>query len=75
MANGTAGSATLWSIVLAVSVAVVLLAQFALNSWAEANQLQHQIQHGLIFMGGIGVGVSGLSLYGTGQRRADRTPR
>ncbi len=52
-----------------VSVAVALLAQFALETWAEQNDAVHWIQHGLLFWAGIGVGLGLLALYQRGQRR------
>lgn len=54
---------------LAFSVAIVLLTQFTLSSWAESNSVHHEIQHGLIFLSGIGVGASGLALYRLGRAR------
>ena len=40
------------------SLAVALLAVFALPSWAEASTLQHGVQHVLIFVAGAGAGSS-----------------
>jgi ABC-type Mn2+/Zn2+ transport system permease subunit len=56
--------------VLAASVALALVAQFALSSWAETSQLNHDLQHGIIFVAGIGVGASLTVLYRLGQRAA-----
>lgn len=56
--------------VLAASIAVVLIAQFALSSWAESTQLNHDLQHGIIFVAGIGVGASLVALYRLGRRSA-----
>ena len=43
---------------LAAGLLVVLVAQFALDSFADSTQLGHWIQHGLLFAGGVAVGVS-----------------
>ena len=57
-------------IALAASVALVLVAQFALSSWAETSQLNHDLQHGIIFVAGIGVGASLTVLYRLGKQTA-----
>jgi ABC-type Mn2+/Zn2+ transport system permease subunit len=56
--------------VLVTAVALALIAQFALSSWAESSQLNHDLQHGIIFVAGIGVGASLVALYRLGQRSA-----
>ncbi len=52
-----------------ISIAVALLAQFLLETWADQNDVAHWIQHGLLFWAGIGVGAGLLALYQRGQRR------
>ena len=54
--------------VLAAAIAVALVAQFALSSWAEASQLNHDLQHGIIFVSGIGAGAALVVLYRRGRR-------
>lgn len=54
--------------VLLASVALALVAQFALSSWAESSQLNHDLQHGIIFVAGIGVGAALVVLYSRGRR-------
>ena len=54
---------------LAVAVAVVLFAQFPMESFAEQSDLGHWIQHGLLFWGGVAVGAAGYGLWRRGQRR------
>jgi ABC-type Mn2+/Zn2+ transport system permease subunit len=54
--------------VLVTAVAVALIGQFALSSWAESSQLNHDLQHGIIFVAGIGVGASLVALYRLGRR-------
>jgi ABC-type Mn2+/Zn2+ transport system permease subunit len=56
--------------VLVAAVAVALIGQFALSSWAESSQLNHDLQHGIIFLAGIGVGASLVALYRLGRRSA-----
>jgi ABC-type Mn2+/Zn2+ transport system permease subunit len=56
--------------VLVTAVAVALIGQFALSSWAESSQLNHDLQHGIIFLAGIGVGGSLVALYRLGRRSA-----
>jgi hypothetical protein len=55
--------------VVLISLAVALIAQFPLESWANQNDVAHWIQHGLIFWAGIGVGAGLLALYQRGQHR------
>ena len=52
-----------------ISLAVALLAQFLLETWADQNEVAHWIQHGLLFWAGIGVGAGLVALYQRGQRR------
>jgi len=56
-------------VVVLISLAVALVAQFPLETWADQNDLVHWIQHGLLFWAGIGVGAGLLTLYQRGQRR------
>ncbi len=56
-------------IVLLAGLMLALLAEFALEGWADRNQVAHWTQHGLIFWGGVGVGVGIFGLYLRGQRR------
>jgi ABC-type Mn2+/Zn2+ transport system permease subunit len=56
--------------VLVTAVAVALIGQFALSSWGESSQLNHDLQHGIMFVAGIGVGASLVALYRLGRRSA-----
>jgi ABC-type Mn2+/Zn2+ transport system permease subunit len=64
------GSHVVALFVLLAAVALVLVAQFALSSWAEDTKLNHDLQHGIIFVAGIGVGASLAALYRLGRRSA-----
>jgi hypothetical protein len=56
-------------VAVTVGVAVVLFAQFPMESFAEQSDLGHWIQHGLLFWGGVAVGVAVYGLWRRGQRR------
>jgi uncharacterized oligopeptide transporter (OPT) family protein len=49
-----------------------LVAQFVLDAMADSSDTWHQIQHGLLFAGGLAVGWSLTSLYAIAQRRSPR---
>ena len=55
---------------LALSITVVLLSQFALDSAADASTIVHWIQHGLLFGGGVGAGLALYAIRKAGQSRA-----
>lgn len=55
---------------LIVSLAAVLLSQFALDGAADSSLFFHWMQHGLLFSGGLGVGVAACTLRNLGQSRA-----
>ena len=55
---------------LVFGIALALLGQFVLDSLADRGDFFHQLQHGLLFAGGIAVGAACLSLYRFGQRPA-----
>jgi hypothetical protein len=55
-------------VVLVIGVVLVLLGQFVLDSLADSSDAWHWIQHGVLFAGGIGVGVGGARLWASGQR-------
>lgn len=59
----------LWSVVLVAGVAVVLIAQFLIDAWADSSDAAHWTQHALLFVGGLTTGASGLRLYQLGSRR------
>ena len=52
-----------------ISLAVALLAQFLLETWADQNDVAHWIQHGLLFWAGVGAGAGLVALYQRGLRR------
>lgn len=53
---------------LGLAVAAVFVVQFALSGWAEGSSLHHDLQHGLLFLCGIAVGVAGTVLVRAGSR-------
>ncbi|HXM54366.1 MAG TPA: hypothetical protein VOB72_03180 [Candidatus Dormibacteraeota bacterium] len=55
-------------IVLVIGVVLVLLGQFFLDSLADSSDTWHWIQHGVLFVGGLCVGVGGVRLWASGQR-------
>jgi hypothetical protein len=54
---------------LLLGAAIALLAQFPLDGWSEQSDLNHWIQHGLLFWSGIAVGCAVVVLYLAGKRR------
>ena len=54
---------------IAVGLVLVILGQFVLDSLADSSNAWHFIQHGVLFFGGIAIGVGGTLLYVRGQRR------
>lgn len=56
-------------ILLAAGVAVALLAQFALDAFADSSQLGHWIQHGLLFAGGLLAGAGLVQLRAVAAQR------
>ncbi len=48
---------------LLIGCGLFLLAHYALAEWAEASLYGHDLQHILIFAGGIFAGIAGLKLF------------
>lgn len=59
-----------WAAVLIVGIALVLLAQFFLDSLADGNDAWHWVQHASLFWGGLMTGAGALRLYQVGGRPA-----
>ena len=55
-------------VAIVLGVALVLLAQYTLDSLADSSDTWHNIQHGTFFVGGILVGLGGTLLWASGQR-------
>jgi hypothetical protein len=55
-------------IVMVVGIALVLIAQFLLDNLADTSDTWHNLQHGSLFVGGIGVGIGGTLLWVSGRR-------
>lgn len=65
----TSGSAIVVPVVLIViGVVLVILGQFFLDSLADSSDTWHWVQHGILFVGGIVIGVAGARLWASGQR-------
>ncbi len=60
----------IWGAALIAGVAIVLVAQFVLDTWADGNETVHWLQHGLLFWGGVMTGASALRLFQLGSRPA-----
>jgi len=54
---------------LVLGVVIALITQFPLEAWSEQNDLNHWIQHGLLFWSGIAAGCGLLQLYLASRRR------
>ena len=57
-----------WLFLLAGGLIATALAQFFIDSLADGSDLWHWIQHGLLFAGGLGVGIALLQLYRSATR-------
>ena len=55
-------------VLLVVGVVLVILGQFVLDGLADQSDTWHWIQHGVLFLGGISIGVAGVRLWASGQR-------
>jgi hypothetical protein len=53
---------------IVVGVVLVLLGQFVLDSLADTSDSWHWIQHGVLFLGGLAIGVAATRLWASGQR-------
>ena len=61
-------------LVVVVGVAIVAIAQFTLDSLSLSSPSWHLIQHGIIAVGGVVIGVGATRLYQMGQPQAGRYP-
>jgi hypothetical protein len=62
---------TLWPVAgLAFSLTAVLVSQFALDGAADSSAIVHWMQHGLLFGGGVGTGLTLNAIRSAGQSRA-----
>ncbi|MGH9067096.1 MAG: hypothetical protein ACRD0J_06365 [Acidimicrobiales bacterium] len=62
--------AALWALVtVLVGAGLALFSEYVLNPWASVSQLGDWVQHGVIFWGGILVGLGVAGLYRAGRRR------
>ena len=69
--HATSESRAAWPLAgLIASIAAVLLSQFALDGAADTSTIVHWFQHGLLFAGGLGTGLTLSALRIAGQSRA-----
>jgi hypothetical protein len=62
------GSLVVPVIGLVVGVVLVVIGQFVLDSLADSSDTWHWIQHGVLFFGGVTIGVAGARLWASGRR-------
>lgn len=55
--------------VLLAGILITLIDQFYLGSLPEWNDTWHWIQHGILSVGGMGIGAGVVLLHAAGQRR------
>ena len=55
---------------IVLGIVLVILGQFFLDRLADQSDTWHWIQHGVLFAGGIVLGVGGTLLWASGQQRA-----
>jgi len=67
-ARTTSGNLVLPVIGIVVGIALVILAQYVLDSLADSSDTWHNIQHGTFFVGGLVVGIAGTVLWASGRR-------
>jgi len=67
---GNAGRPGPWAACVVVGAVAALGAQFGLEGWAEADEIGHWVQHGVVFWSGVLVGAGLLRLYQLGGGRA-----
>jgi hypothetical protein len=67
--SSTAGSSlVVWIGGLVIGVVLVIVGQFFLDGLADSSDTWHWIQHGVLFLGGLVIGIAGLRLWASGQR-------
>jgi uncharacterized membrane-anchored protein len=55
-------------VAVVIGIALVILAQYVLDSLADTSDTWHNIQHGTFFVGGLVVGIGGTLLWASGRR-------
>ena len=67
----TSETRVLWPVAgFIFSLAAVLISQFGLDGAADSSPIIHWIQHGLLFGGGMGAGLTVTAIRSAGHRRA-----
>ena len=67
-APAPSGGVMPWAVTLLAGIGLALVAQFAMDSFADSSTLGHWAQHATLFLGGALVGVALLRLYQLGSR-------
>ena len=71
MQNAISDTSALWPVAgFVFSLAAVLISQFGLDGAADSSPIIHWIQHGLLFGGGVGAGLTLTAIRSAGRRRA-----
>lgn len=65
----SSGSVTVPVVGIVIGIVLVILGQFVLDSLADTSDTWHFVQHGVLFVGGLAIGVSGTLLWASSQRR------
>jgi hypothetical protein len=55
---------------IVIGLVLVIIGQFFLDKLADQSDTWHWIQHGVLFVGGIVIGVGGTLLWASGRQRA-----
>ena len=71
MQRAISDNRALWPVAgFVLSLAGVLFSQFGLDGAADSSTIIHWLQHGLLFGGGVGTGLTLNAIRIAGQRRA-----
>ena len=55
-------------VAIVLGIALVLIANFRLDSLADSNDTWHNIQHGTFVLGGVIIGIGGTLAWASGRR-------
>jgi hypothetical protein len=63
-----AGNLVVPVVVVVVGFVLMVVAQYVLEGLSDTSDTWHNIQHGMLFIGGVGVGIGGMLLWLSGRR-------